>query len=208
MNARSRVANPRYEAPMAAERQRTPLAQAQAIADGLIDLLRPATRRIEVAGSIRRGRADIGDIELVAIPKVHTEMVPRLFEDEERVIDELEQRIDALLIQGTLLPHPTDPKRGDRYAKLLHAKSGMQIDLFKAREHTWGIIHLVRTGPALYSRGFVTAAHDRGYHVAGGELHEGRMGCSATPCTVVPTPEEADVYRVMRVAYIAPEARR
>jgi DNA polymerase/3'-5' exonuclease PolX len=187
---------------------RVPLADATAIADELVAQLRPGTERIEVGGSIRRKRQDIGDIELVAVPRIDLVRVPGLFEDKVLEQDALELLIDTLLIQGTLEPHPTDPKRGDRYAKLIHAKSRLQVDLFKARRYTFGLIWLIRTGPAEYSRHLVTVARERGHHVAGGELHEGHLGCSATPCTVVPTPEEADVYQALGAHYIEPEDRK
>jgi DNA polymerase/3'-5' exonuclease PolX len=46
---------------------------AQPIADRVRDLLAPHCDRIEIAGSIRRQKADVGDIEIVAIPKTVTD---------------------------------------------------------------------------------------------------------------------------------------
>ena len=186
---------------------RIPLAEAQGIAGELVTLLGVGAERIAVAGSIRRKRPDVGDIELVAIPRKHIETVPGLLEDERREVDDLALQVDTLLIQGSLFPHPTDPKRGDRYAKLIHAESGLQLDLFMARRQTWGIILLIRTGSAKYSLRFVMTARARGHHVAGGELHVGAIGCGSSPCTVVPTPEERDVYRALDVPYVPPEQR-
>ena len=187
---------------------RIPLAEAQALAADLVAKLSPACLRIEPAGSIRRRRPDVGDIELVALSRFRTDKVPSLFEDVERRVDLLSERIDELLGEGTLAPHPTDPKRGDRYAKLLHPASGRQVDLFMAASRaTYGLILLIRTGPAAYSRAVVTTARDRGFHVTGGELHRGRLGCGARPCEMVPTPEEADVYRALGSPYVPPEGR-
>ena len=50
-------------------KEKHPLTEAQNIAEKLVDKLRPACERIEIAGSIRRQKAEIGDIEIVAIPK-------------------------------------------------------------------------------------------------------------------------------------------
>ena len=44
------------------------LAEAAAVADSLAGLLTLACHRLEIAGSIRRGRPDVGDIEMVAVP--------------------------------------------------------------------------------------------------------------------------------------------
>ena len=46
-----------------------PLAFATTLAKKLVDELAPYCQRIEIAGSVRRQSAEVGDIELVAIPK-------------------------------------------------------------------------------------------------------------------------------------------
>lgn len=38
-------------------------------AQELLELLRPGVTRIEIAGSVRRGRATVKDLELVALPR-------------------------------------------------------------------------------------------------------------------------------------------
>jgi DNA polymerase/3'-5' exonuclease PolX len=48
---------------------RRPLAEATALATELVDLLRVFCARIEIAGSVRRRRPDIGDLELVVVPQ-------------------------------------------------------------------------------------------------------------------------------------------
>jgi len=188
---------------------RVPLAQAHAVAGELVSILGIGCERIEVAGSIRRRTADVGDIELVAVPTVTTETIPGLLEDGTREVDQLQLFVETLLIQGTLVPHPTDPKRGPKYSKLLHAASGLQVDLFSAERDFFGLIWLIRTGPAEYSRWLVTEARSRGFHVAEAELHRGRLGCSsAMPCVVVATPDEVDVYRALGIPHTRPEDRR
>lgn len=48
---------------------KTPYAEIHPIAARLLDALRPYCHRIEIAGSLRRKRDMIGDIEIVAIPR-------------------------------------------------------------------------------------------------------------------------------------------
>lgn len=187
---------------------RVSLVDARTIADQVAEALRPATHRIAVAGSIRRGLRDIGDIELVAIPRTRHDFVQDgFFGGMEMEVDELQAAVDALIAAGVLANHPTDPKRGPRYSKLVHVASGLQLDLFSARQHTWGLIFMIRTGPASYSQYLVTHARRRQLHVSGGELHEGSLGCTAIECRVVPTPEEVDVYRALGIPGDAPERR-
>ena len=72
---------------------------------------------------------------------------------------------------------------------------------------TFGLIYLIRTGPADYSQRFVTDLRRRGLHVADGELHRGGLGCGSYTCEVVPTPEEQDVYAAAGWPFVRPEHR-
>lgn len=188
------------------------LEEANLVAVALASTLGPGVRRIEVAGSIRRGRPDVGDIELVAVPKIET-VSDGMFA--ERQVNWLTLRVDLMIRSGILAPHPTDPKRGERYSKLLEPTTGLQLDLFSASAGTFGIILLIRTGPADYSRRFVDDLRGRGLHAAEGQLHRGGLGCrlggqdgKAILCDVVPTPEEADVYAAAAWPFVPPEDRR
>jgi DNA polymerase/3'-5' exonuclease PolX len=199
---------------MSATETRVPLADARAVADELALILGLGCERMEIAGSIRRARADVGDIELVAVPRRRTETVPDgLFETREVEYNELTLLVDTLIVQGergmepALAPHPTDRKRGERYAKLLHPASGLQVDLFSATAATFGLILLIRTGPAGYSQWLVTEARRRGFHVEGGELHRGQPD-SLRPHAIIPTPEEADVYDVLGMSFVEPVLRQ
>lgn len=184
---------------------RVPLAEAKPVADSLAAMLEPAALRIQIAGSIRRQRPDVGDIELVAVPRIETEPDGMFGE---RQVNRLTEAIDDLLARAVLAPHPIDPKRGERYSKLLETASGLQVDLFSATLETFGLILLIRTGPAEYSQRFVTAIRGRpALHVAGGQLHRGSLGCGAYVCEVVPTPEEADVYAAAGWPFREPELR-
>ena len=187
------------------EKQRISLAGAAKVAGKLVAALSPGCERIEIAGSIRRGRPDVGDIELVAIPRI--EQIRDGFFDL-AALDRLEVMIDALIADSEISPHPTDPKRGERYAKLLHVESGLQLDLFMSSRESYGLILLIRTGPADYSRRFVTDIRPLGWHVAGGSLHRGSETCSPfRTCEPVPTPEEKDVYTAIGHPWVDPRAR-
>jgi len=183
------------------------LAEARREAIVLVAALRPACQRIEIAGSIRRRRSDIGDIEILAVPTIDWTETGDLW-GTNREIDLLQETIDDLLADGTLQPHPADPKRGPRYAKFIHAGSGLQLDLFITTADQFGLLLLIRTGPAAYSQWLVTEARRRGYHVAGGHLHRGGLGCGAYVCEAIPTPDEADVYAALGLPFVEPGDRR
>lgn len=182
------------------------LAEAQRIAGQIVGQLDPSCERLVVAGSIRRRRPDVGDIELVAIPRF-IEEPSGLFETQQVSLldralarEEREQVLER--ISG-----------GDRYIKLRHVRSGLQVDLFVVLSPAqWGAILTIRTGPADYSQRLVTLARRQGNHEAGGALRLGLRDHS-TPaekvctCPVIPTPEERDFFAALGLAYVEPEAR-
>ncbi len=55
------------------------LEEAKAIALRVCERIAPACERVEVAGSIRRGKPQVGDIELVVIPRFETKTVDDMF---------------------------------------------------------------------------------------------------------------------------------
>lgn len=188
---------------------RVPLADADRVAAELLVVLGPACERIEVAGSVRRRRPDVGDIELVAVPTLVG--VPGLFEPTgsvNRLWDLVNNLVGRPGEPRLLATHQSDPKMGERYAKLRHPASGLQVDLFTARPETFGLILLIRTGPADYSQWFVVEARRRGFHVKEGELHRGSLGCGAIACERIPVPEERHVYAALRMAWVPPEGRQ
>ncbi len=182
---------------------RVAAADAALVAAELIEALADACERIEVAGSLRRGRPDVGDIELVAMPKSHAE-TPGLFDDGGAEVCDLRNAVGRLITAGTV----ERLMGGARYVKLRHVASGIQVDLFMVRAPaSWGVLYLLRTGPADYSRQFVTDIRWSGLHVRDGAVHRGRHGCGESICEVLPTPEEADVYAAAGWPFVAPEMR-
>jgi DNA polymerase/3'-5' exonuclease PolX len=177
--------------------------EALAVAERLIATLRPGCDRIEIAGSLRREARDVGDIEIVARPKTHKEPSGLFFEADAEVSD-LDPLVDRLVESG-------DYERllgKDRYTKLRHRASRLQIDLFTVRPPAqWGVIHTIRTGPAAYSQWLVTEARRRGFHVREGALHRGGLGCGSARCEVIDTPEEHDLFEALGMRWPRPVER-
>lgn len=191
---------------------RLSLADATRVAQELYGQLDPACSRLAIAGSIRRGKPDIGDVELVAIPRLRQEVASLWGGTAQTSV--LNETLAMLEGQRPERTHSAMLERlsgGERYVKLRHLASGLQVDLFITSPDQWGLILLIRTGPADYSQWVVTYARRRGYHVCGGWL---RIGLAAhddsKPCghQVVPTPEERDVYSALALPWVEPADRR
>ena len=159
------------------------LDQATAIAERVKALLAPHCDRIEIAGSIRRRKDDVGDIEIVAIPKPY----------------------DVGLFASGIAPIVNQwPKvRGELPCKYTQRTlpEGIALDLFFATPTNWGLIYAIRTGSAEYSHRVL--AH--GWSVRGFKSVEGVLYNSAG--RPVATPEEEDLFRLAGVPLVPPEQR-
>jgi DNA polymerase/3'-5' exonuclease PolX len=187
--------------------ERIPLAEAERLAEELVEMLRPASERIEIAGSIRRRKADVGDIELVAVPR--TRPVRDMFgRAGAMVADELGELLDRLLAEGRVQMRP--PKRwGTRFKAMIYR--GVPVDLFSVLQPAqWGVVFCIRTGPAEFSRRFVTHRRRGGMLPEWLVVREGALWQRMPDrlLKLVEAPEEGDVFRLLGIEYVPPEARR
>ncbi len=164
------------------------LSQALEIAGRVKSELAPHCERIEIAGSIRRQKPDVGDIEIVCIPKPYE---TGLFASGIAKVAGQWQKVKGefpCLYTQRILPHPD----GDHFIKL---------DLFIATKDNWGLIFAIRTGSAEYSHRVLAAGWvRRGYWSVGGELHNHKGDI----CEI---PEERDLFRLIGIPFCKPEDR-
>ncbi len=179
---------------------RLTLSQADALAAKIVAELAPACERIEIAGSVRRRKPTVGDLEILAIPRWGTRPSLDLFAPPEPV-DLLDARVAELVHQGMLAPHPECPANGARYKRLWLPDPGLQLDLFLVRPPAeWAVLWLIRTGPADFSRDVVTRLLPRGMHCTDGRIW--RMN------ETVPCPDERAVLALAGLPWIEPEERK
>jgi len=119
-----------------------PLAQAEAVAGELVEALAPYFERLEVAGSIRRRRPVVHDIDLVGIPSATT------WWDLDNAIVRL---ADAVV------------RRGAKLATFVF--KGIQADLYYSSEETWATLMLIRTGSKENNIRLCTLAQKKGWHL-------------------------------------------
>jgi len=116
------------------------LNEAKAIAEHYVSLLKPFCKRIGIAGSIRREKPEVGDIEIVAIPQD--------------------------LLGFTMEVNKLQRIKGEPTGKYTQRRlpEGINLDLFIANEKNWGLIFAIRTGSAGFSyrvlaKGWVKAGY-------------------------------------------------
>lgn len=175
---------------------RRALEDARRIAIAVSEVLAPACARIEIAGSIRREQLSVTDIELVAEPRLLTD----LFGEPAEGPTDLDLLVDRLIAQQLLAPR--EPRRmGQRFKALAAVRTNMPIDLFIVRPpRTWGATLAIRTGSAEFSRFMVAEARRRGRRVDECQVwdEDGER---------IPTPTERDFFAACRVAWVPPRSR-
>lgn len=156
--------------------------KALAIAERVKAELEPHCERIEIAGSIRRKKTEVKDIEIVAIPKPYE---TGLFASGIATVVTKWQAV-----KGTL---PC------KYTQRI-LPEGIKLDLFFAEPDNWGLILAIRTGSAEFSHQVLAVRWVQlGYKSVDGHLTaNGRR---------VPIREEEDLFSRLRMDYIAPEKR-
>lgn len=192
-------------------KRRVPIDAARVKAELLMHYLAPVCERIEIAGSIRRGKPQVGDIELVAIPRIYESEERDLFGE---VLGEPSDRIDQALeasiagesrhcINGQPDPWLEKLNNGERYVKLHDRYLDIQIDLFLVRPPAeWGPIFAIRTGPAKFSQRLVTGLHVRKLKCQDGRVIETKTG------KTIPCPTEKRFFKLCGLRWKEPEERR
>ncbi len=177
--------------------EKRPYAHMLKVACGLVQRLRPACHRIEIAGSIRRKALLCSDIEIVAVPILHTNLFDEPLET---------SKVDDLLAEWSL--QVTVTKNGAKYKQFMFmGKRGgwYKVDLFLQPDPaTWGVNFLIRTGSSDFAHRMVTPRWQGGYmpdiyKVQGARVWENGVA--------LPTPEEDDVFALWNMEFVPPENR-
>jgi DNA polymerase/3'-5' exonuclease PolX len=173
------------------------LGRAQYAADKLCGLLREAVSEIVVAGSIRRGKPTVNDIELVAC----------LREDQTIPVAEhiLSRRIQDGVTCWEWEIDPSNPKDGPRYYRLRCRMRDeyVGVNLFAADAAKFGCILMIRTGDADFTRLMVT----RGSHGLMPVDMCQKDGYLWRGDDLVPCRTEADYFAAVGVPFVHPSAR-
>ena len=153
--------------------------EAKKIAEKYLYLLEPYCSRIEIAGSIRREKPQVKDIEIVCIVDQNK---MSFFCD---VVNQLEK------VKG----EPT----GKYTQRIL--PEGITLDLFFADKENWGLIFAIRTGSAEFSHKVLAYGWVKhGYKSEGGYLY--RNGKK------VPVWEEEQLFNLIGERYLEPYLRK
>jgi DNA polymerase/3'-5' exonuclease PolX len=163
-------------------------AQALILAKDALNALTPYCEKILIAGSIRRMKPEVKDIEIVCIPK----MVPTgLFNDA--------LEVDPDFCATVKRWHKVKGEPTGKYTQRM-LPGGMKLDVFIVNADNWGWILALRTGSSGFNQEVLLhAMHQQGYTSEDGSLHGHGQ--------VILTPEEVDVFRILKLPWVEPWAR-
>lgn len=184
---------------------RYPRAFALTVAERLMAALAPFVERVEVAGSIRRMKDGVGDVELVFIPKLETRQVD-MFSTEPA--DLVHERLNDLLYSKVLCKRPSKIgvfTWGMLNKLAIDAETGIPCDFFcEPNIADWHRTMIIRTGPRELNIKLIQSAAARGLHV------HAYSGAGITDATgkSIPYKDEAEFFALCGVPYIKPEDRK
>lgn len=164
-----------------------PAQKAWPLADRIVAALAPYCQRIEVAGSLRRARPQVGDIDIVALPHPGQEEGLRSRAKARcRVVSEGDQSLVLTLANGWQLD--------------LWIAQPDRSDLLETVPSNWGTLLLCRTGSKEHNIWLARRAHQLGLHWQPhqGVLRDGRVIASRT---------EEEVYAALAMRWVPPGLR-
>lgn len=179
------------------------------IAEKLVDLLQPGCKRIEIADGLRRQKPDPHVIELVAIPDLRSPRPTFGCPAYDTVLD----AILASMVRGDeddFLIHLI--LNGPKMKQFAISQDGGQhwiikVDLFLVTPPAdWGVLYLIRTGPAEFSHWIVTEKMHGGGLPNGFMVKDGKI-LSYADDFYIPCPEEIDFLEFCNLAWIEPSQR-
>lgn len=185
------------------EKPKIPRRAALAVANELIALLEPVCERIVIAGSLRRGKESVGDVELLFIPAYETRQADMFASAS---YDMANERLGELLMNGTLSKRPS--KVGVFTWSLknklaIHGATETPVDLFATTAENWWVSLVVRTGSKETNLRLTTGARHRNRTL-------NAYGCGVTDLLtgeVTPALSEQDVFELCGVPYLEPHER-
>jgi DNA polymerase/3'-5' exonuclease PolX len=167
------------------------IAIARALAARFIDLLGDHISQLEIAGSVRRCKPDVKDIEIVAIAR-----------------DRLLWHLDDLAHKGQIAKAYYIDKNGKKtyrwgtkYRGIRMAGTDATIELFMTSRESWGYQFWLRTGPGDANKFVMTKLLRSPFICQDGMVYERASG------NQIKIPDEATFFGLLGIEYVEPEKR-
>lgn len=166
------------------DKARFPFRIAHAVASKLAAELMSSAVRIEIAGSLRRKKPFVHDIDIVVLPSGDGSA--------------FETALANLVQRGSLTP----VRDGNKIKVFMAAKTGIPIDVYIANRETFPTLLLIRTGSKDHNIKLAMRAKDLGVKLrASGDGIEDGSG------KLLRIESEEEIFRMLQMPFAAPEQR-
>jgi DNA polymerase (family X) len=154
---------------------------------GLVERLTPFCDQVEIAGSIRRRKTRVHDIDIVAIPN-EAKLMSQGFFDTRRLVASIAD------------PLATSPRvNGLKMSTFSYHE--IPVDIYWATPQTWATLLLIRTGSKEHNIKLCSLAKQNGMH-----LHASGDGLFSNGERIAGDTEKS-IFISLGLAYIEPERR-
>lgn len=182
-----------------------PRAAAIEVARQVVEWIRPVCEPgyLKVAGSLRRGKRAVGDIEIVYVPLIEAE-ADGLFD--KRNFCPLDRLLEQLIVDGKLkkrLNSKGAETWGEKNKLAVEPKSGIPVDFFATKKGFFWNYLVCRTGGERTNIRIAKAARAKGlmWHPYHGGFTDRTSG------EILQCRSEEDVFAIAGLNYLAPNLR-
>ena len=162
-----------------------------------------AVKKCEIVGSVRRGNAEVGDVEILYIPR-YAEQVPAggMFPEMVNLADLVFEKMLRSGLLSKRISKAGNEMWGDKNKLALYNQS-LAVDLFSCTEKTWVCNLLCRTGGKETNKNIAIAARKKGLKwLSTGEGFEDSDG----KLFFMPQ-SERNIFDLVGIDYLEPEER-
>lgn len=175
---------------------------ALSVAEGIRDSLARFCERIEIVGSLRRKKSEVGDIELLFIPRIETRQVDMFATEPADLAHEHLNLWMATRVLEKRLSVTGVAAWGAKNKLAVHCASGVPVDFFSVPAENWHMSMVIRTGGKETNLQLTNGAIARNMNLqayGAGFLKLGK---------VIPCHSEREVFELAGVPYAEPEDRK
>ncbi len=182
-------------------------AAALEVARELCKRLEAVTQLLIVAGSLRRRKEAVGDVEILYIPEFADAPDPADLFGKTMTVNLADRVISDMLAQGVLMKRLNTNYRtmwGEENKLAVHFASGIPVDLFQARPANWWNLLVCRTGSKESNQAVCNAAIAKGWQWQpyGAGFEDRHTGQQVYRCD-----SERDVFNAVGLVYKEPWER-
>ena len=186
------------------DKKKFPRSQAFNVATELALLLKPYVEEIIVAGSLRREKPFVGDIELLYIPRIE-KVKTGLFNEDTAPLNHTDNFLVSLLNAEVIEKRPNVNGQfawGVNNKLSRHVSSGIPLDLFATTRENWWVSLVVRTGSKETNLRLTMGAQKLGRSLIA-------YGCGVRESdgNVISATSEREVFELCGVPYLEPTKR-